>query len=405
MRQETSGGPTDRDPRCPSRHLPRDPGSLADPYPLLEQLRTAGPVVRVRLYERFDVWWVTSYAAAVAALDVPDLASDQRHVHPDLAAHVSPMRLGLIDKDPPDHTRLRAEALRASSGGALPAFRRHAGARCAELVDALVPGRTTDLLPALVEPLVDETTEAFLGLPHRADAALRAHADRLLRPMASADARAEITEARLALRRHVRTDPPPEPGHRSAGGLRGDTPSDEWADVLLQMYGAGRRSTTDFLATLLLGALAREDWSARCRTPRGRRLLTDEYLRFDGPIVRGVWRFARTDTVLAGTPIAAGDIVIVSLALADRDPAVFPRPSRPDPERAPNRHLQFGHGAHRCIGAPLVHALADTLLDTLARRFPEARTPEDGPAHRTGRASVFRGPAAVPAALGPRYPR
>ncbi|MEU5181961.1 cytochrome P450 [Streptomyces longwoodensis] len=403
MRQETPDGRTGRDARCPAHHLPEDPGSLVDPYSALEDLRGTGPVVRVRLYGRFDVWWVTSYAAAVAALESPDLASDQRCVHPDLAEHVSPMRLGLIDKDPPDHTRLRTEVLRALSGD-LPTFRRHAEARCAELVDALVPQCSTDLLPALIEPLVDETTGAFLGLPQRVDTALRTAADRLLRPMASIDARRQILEARLALRRHVRTGPPPGSGHRTAPGLRGDAPSDEWVDVLLQMYGAGRRSTTDFLATLLLDFLSQEGWSARCRTPRGRRLVTDEYLRLDGPIVRGVWRFARADTYLAGTPIAVGDIVIVSLALADRDPAVFPTPARLDPERAPNRHLQFGHGTHRCIGVPLVHALADTLLATLARRFPEARTPGDDPAHRCGRVSVFRGPARVPAALGSRRP-
>ncbi|GAA2118574.1 cytochrome P450 [Kitasatospora saccharophila] len=378
---------------------------MIDPYPVLEGLRSVGPVVRVRLYEQFDVWWVTTYTAAVAALGAPELASDQRYAHPDLARYVSPMRLGLIDKDPPDHTRLRAEALRASSGGVLPAFRRHTADRCAELVDALVPQHTTDLVTALVEPLVDETLGEFLGLPHQTDTVLRTHADHLLQPMTGAAARTEITEARRALRRRVRTGPPPEePGCRPAAGLRGDAPSDEWADVLLQMYGAGRRSTTDFLATLLLGVLSREDWSARCRTPRGRRLVTDEYLRLDGPIVRGVWRFARTDTVLAGTPVSAGDIVIVSLALADRDPAVFPDPARLDPERTPNRHLQFGHGAHRCIGVPLVYALADALLSTLALRFPGARTSGDDPAHRSGRTSVFRGPARVPAALGPRHP-
>ncbi|KIQ67188.1 cytochrome P450 [Kitasatospora griseola] len=403
MHQEIPGSQAGRDPRCPAHRLPDDPGSLNNPYPVIERLRTAEPVVRVRLYERFDVWWVTSYAAAVAALDAPELAGDQRHVHPDLAEHVSPMRLGLIDKDPPAHTRLRAEALRMSSGGILPAFRRHVGARCAELVDALPPQSTTDLVPSLIEPLVDETTGAFLGLPHRADAALRAHADHLLRPMTSAATRAQITRARQALRQHIR-DLPPDPGQRAAAGLRGDAPSDEWADVLLQMYGAGRRSTADFIATLLLGVLSWEGWAAHCRTPRARRLVTDEYLRLDGPIVRGVWRFARSDTVLAGTPIAAGDIVIVSLALADRDPAVFPAPTRLDLQRTPNRHLQFGHGAHRCIGVPLVHALADTLLATLARRFPDARTPDDDPSHRRGRASVFRGPARVPADLGPRHP-
>lgn len=394
----------DRDPRCPTHHLPHDLGASDDPYPVLEPLRSAGPVVRVRLYDRFDVWWVTTHAAASAALEATELCSDQRRVHPSLAQHVSPMRLGLIDKDGPEHTRLRTAALSASSGGALPAFRQHAGALCAKLVGALPPQRTADLVPTLIGPLVDETIGRFLGLPQQVDAVLRAHADTLVRPMTDEAIRTEITEARRALRRHVRALPQLRPPCAGAAGSRGETRPDEWTDVLLQMYVAGRRSTADFLATLVLGVLAQDRWAEGCRTPLARRRLCDEYLRFDGPIVRGVWRFARTDTVLAKTSIRAGDIVIVSLALANRDPTAFSRPTGLDPGRTPNRHLQFGHGAHRCTGVPLVYGLADALLTTLSRQYPDASTTGDDPACRSGRNSIFRGPARVLAALGPRQP-
>ncbi|MEV8123806.1 cytochrome P450 [Streptomyces sp. NPDC085944] len=394
----------DPDPRCPTHHLPHDLGSSDDPYPVLEPLRAAGPVVRVRLYERFDVWWVTTHAAASAAMEASELSSDQRHVHPSLAQHVSPMRLGLIDKDGPEHARLRTATLGASSGGALPAFRRHAGALCAELVGALPPQRTTDLVPTLIEPLVDETIAGFLGLPQQVDAVLRAHADTLVRPMTGEAMRTEITEARRALRQHVRALPQLRPPCAGAAGSRGEALLDEWTDVLLQMYVAGRRSTADFLSTLVLGVLAQDRWAEGCRTPLARRRLCDEYLRLDGPIVRGVWRFARTDTVLAETPIRAGDIVIVSLALADRDPAAFSLPAVLDPGRTPNRHLQFGHGPHRCTGVPLVYGLADALLATLTQRYPDASTAGGDLARRSGRHSIFRGPARVMAALGPRQP-
>ncbi len=278
----------DRDPRCPTHHLPHDLGASDDPYPVLEPLRSAGPVVRVRLYDRFDVWWVTTHAAASAALEATELCSDQRHVHPSLAQHVSPMRLGLIDKDGPEHTRLRTAALSASSDGALPAFRRHAGALCAKLVGALPPQRTADLVPTLIGPLVDETIGRFLGLPQQVDAVLRAHADTLVRPMTDDAMRMEITEARRALRRHVHALPQLRPPCAGAAGSRGEARPDEWTDVLLQMYVAGRRSTADFLATLVLGVLAQDRWAEGCRTPLARRRLCDEYLRFDGPIVRGV---------------------------------------------------------------------------------------------------------------------
>ncbi|MDF0374388.1 cytochrome P450 [Streptomyces sp. KA12] len=400
---------SDRGPRCPRHHLAQDLGALEDPYPLLESVRSSGAVVRVRLYERFDVWWVTGYAAAVAALSATELSSDQRHAHPALACHVSPMRVGLIDKDPPEHTLLRGKTLRAFSGARLAAFEQDARTQGASLVGELPPEHTVDLLPALVGPLVERTVSTFLGLPPVVDSALRAHAEQLTRPMTADAVRTEIGRARAVLRRHVRAGGVAEGGHSEDGqqppgtGMRGHLPSDEWADIVLQMYVAGRQSTVDFLAGTLLGLLAVEGWAHLCQDASVRLTAVDEFLRLDGPIVRGVWRFARTDLDLAGTAVARGDIVIVSLALAGRDPQVFPDSARLDIHRTPNRHLQFGLGAHRCVGVPLVRSLADALLLALAARFPEAR-PSPACSGRTARrGSVFRGPARVPIDLGPAY--
>ncbi|MGW9211802.1 cytochrome P450 [Embleya sp. NPDC055664] len=396
MHSEDPSRPERRpDPRCPVHHLPDDPGSMDNPYPLLERLRLSGPVTRVRLYRRFNVWWTTTHSAAVAALNAPELGSDQRNVHPDLAPHISPMRVGLIDKDPPDHTRLRAAALRAFSGRTLPEFDRRARELCAEPVAGL------------------------LGLPHQTNETLRSQAENLVRPLDGDAVRAGIAEARVTLQRHIRAAARPASGDARRRGPRPqcdvlsdgtaeDWPpatSDEWTDVVLQMYVAGRQSTADFLGTLLLGVLAMDGWAHLCRDPAIRRSAVEEYLRLDGPIVRGVWRFARTDLTLAGTPIAAGDIVIVSLALADRDPAVFRGPTRADWLRSPNRHVQFGLGAHRCIGAPLVHSLGDALLNALAGRFPNARLAESTAAPPRERPRVFRGPDRVPAILDPPHPR
>ncbi|MET9708491.1 cytochrome P450 [Streptomyces griseus] len=396
-------------PRCPRHHLIQDLGGMEDPYPLLESVRSSGPVVRVRLYDRFDVWWVTGYAAAVSALSAPELSSDQRHAHPALARHVSPMRVGLIDKDPPEHTQLRGETLRTFSGSRLAAFEQHARALGADLVKELPPEHTVDLLPMLVEPLVERTVSKFLGLSPAVDNALRTHAQQLTRPMNAGDVRAEIGRARTVLRRHVQTGGKPggglsADGLTSSAGVRGDRPSDEWADVVLQMYVAGQQSTVDFLATMLLGLLSVDGWARLCQETEVRRTAVDEFLRLDGPIVRGVWRFARTDVDLAGTTVARGDLVVISLALADRDPHVFPDPTRFDIRRAPNRHLQFGLGAHRCVGVPLVRTLADALLLALAPRFPDARPAPADSGRVASRGSVFRGPACVSVDLGPAHP-
>jgi cytochrome P450 len=77
----------------------------------------------------------------------------------------------------------------------------------------------------------------------------------------------------------------------------------------------------------------------------------DEMLRW-GSTNAYVQRVALRDVVVGGTAIAAGDIVTLWNVSANRDPAQFPEPDRFDITRSPNRHLSFGSGVHRCIGAP-----------------------------------------------------
>jgi cytochrome P450 len=81
-------------------------------------------------------------------------------------------------------------------------------------------------------------------------------------------------------------------------------------------------------------------------------------------------RFATQDTVLAGERIAAGDMVVLSLPAANRDPEIGDDLNTLDVTRAITRHVAFGHGVHHCIGAPLARTELRIALPALLRRFP-----------------------------------
>jgi cytochrome P450 len=86
--------------------------------------------------------------------------------------------------------------------------------------------------------------------------------------------------------------------------------------------------------------------------------------------------------------------VRVSIAGANRDPAVFPDPDRLDLERADaRRHLAFAQGPHVCIGVHLARLEARTALATLLRRLPGLRLDPDRPSNVQG--LVFRKPPAL----------
>jgi cytochrome P450 len=116
----------------------------------------------------------------------------------------------------------------------------------------------------------------------------------------------------------------------------------------------------------------------------------EESLRLE-PAAAVVDRFATADTRLAGAPIRAGDQVTVSIAAANRDPAVFPGPDTFDVRR-PNaaRHLAFAHGPHFCIGAHLARLEAQVAVGTLLQRLPRLRL--DPRYHSAPRGLVFRKP-------------
>src|SRR5205807_4588943 len=81
-------------------------------------------------------------------------------------------------------------------------------------------------------------------------------------------------------------------------------------------------------------------------------------------------RWALSDVDIAGHGINAGDMVIVRLEAANRDPARFADPHRFDRTRDPNRHLRFGYGPHRCVGAAIARAQLVAAITALATRLP-----------------------------------
>ncbi|WP_189750865.1 cytochrome P450, partial [Streptomyces tendae] len=99
----------------------------------------------------------------------------------------------------------------------------------------------------------------------------------------------------------------------------------------------------------------------------------EESLRLHSPVHAGAFRFAAEPLELAGTAVAAGDAVLVSLAAASRDPLAFPDPDRFDLTRRPQGHLAFGHGIHYCLGAPLARLEGRIALEALLDRFTGVR--------------------------------
>ncbi len=102
---------------------------------------------------------------------------------------------------------------------------------------------------------------------------------------------------------------------------------------------------------------------------------------------------------IAGTTIPAGEVVLVALSSANRDPDRFPSPDTLDLERDAGGHLAFGFGLHHCLGAPLARLEGEVAFRVLLDRFPDL-APAADPDELTWRSSVLiRGLTRLPVRL------
>jgi cytochrome P450 len=122
----------------------------------------------------------------------------------------------------------------------------------------------------------------------------------------------------------------------------------------------------------------------------------EESLRFESP-AQLTSRVATERVQLGRRVIEAGDMVVVLLGMANRDPGRFPDPGRFDPARRPNPHLAFGAGPHGCPGAPLARTQARLALTEFLERFPTFAGDPD--AARWKPTVVHRGLSSLPILL------
>jgi cytochrome P450 len=122
----------------------------------------------------------------------------------------------------------------------------------------------------------------------------------------------------------------------------------------------------------------------------------EEVLRWTTPVT-SFMRTAVADTVLDGTPVAAGDPLLLVYAAANRDEAEFgPTAGAFDVSRSPNHHVALGHGPHFCLGAALARLELSVVLEGVAERW--RRLTVAGPIVRSG-SSVISGIKSAPLTL------
>ncbi len=387
---------------------PMDPEFVADPYPMYHRLRAEDPVHHSPL----GFWVLTRYP------DVMAMLRDPRLIKEPIAAFVAarfglavPPGLGLsmLDRDPPDHTRLRGLVSKAFTPRALERLRPEIQQIVDGLLDEVEARGSMDLVEEFAYPLPVRVICEMLGVPVKDHERFKAWGLDIARGL---DA--------------IMLPPDSEVGQRSVSGRRAladyfrgliaerrAAPRDDMLSALIAAEEAGDKlNEEELLATCILLLVAGHETTvnlisngtlALLRHPDQLRKLrerpglivtaVEELLRFDGPVQRTA-RIPSEDVTIGGQTIGKGEMVMPFLGAADRDPTQFPDPDRLDITRADNRHIAFGMGIHFCLGAPLARMEGQIAINTLLARLPKLALATDRPQFR--QSLTLRGLQALP---------
>ncbi len=372
---------------------PWDPDFVADPYPAYAELRDRG---RVHYYEPTDQWLVPHHADVSALLRDRRLGRTyvHRYTHEDFGRTPPPPEHepfhtlndhGMLDLEPPDHTRIRRLVSKAFTPRTVERLKPYVRSLADELVGRLVESGGGDLLTDVAEPLPVAVIAEMLGIPESDRAPLRPWSADIcgmyeLNPSEETAARA--VRASLEFSEYLRT----------LIAARRKSPGDDLVSGLIAAHDEDDRLTEQEMVStcaLLLNAgheatvnATVNGWWALFRDPAQLAALradhslvptaVEELMRYDTPL-QLFERWVLDEIEIDGTTIPRGAEVAMLFGSANHDPAVFTAPDRLDLGRRDNPHISFSAGIHYCIGAPLARIELAASMTALLERAPALR--------------------------------
>ena len=373
-----------------ARFDPSDPGFVRNANAVYADLRDRAPVL---YHEPTDHWLISRYADVQAVLKDRRFGRTYLHVatHREMGRPVPPdwhdpfwwlINNGILDMEPPQHTRVRRLVSKAFTPRMVEALRPKVQAITKGLLDAVQQAGEFDLIADVAEPLPVTVIAEMLGVPE---------ADRhLLRPWSSEICLMyELHPTEEHQRRSVAASRDFADYLRELERERRANPGQDLISALAQVVDGGERlSEGELIGTCVLLLNAGHEatvnatglaWWSLFHHPRElARLRADhsliptaveELLRFESPLPM-FERWVLEDVELHGVRIPRGAELGLLYASANRDPAVFDQPEELRLSRDNNQHLTFGHGIHFCLGAPLARVELATSLSAILRRLP-----------------------------------
>ncbi len=348
---------------------------LSDPYPFHEQLREAGPIVRLT---RYGVWAVARYEQVHPLLNnwqtfgsgggvgISNFHKEKNWRPPSL----------LLETDPPKHTQTRSVMNRVLSPPNLKKLRDGFYQDAVRLLDRALELGSFDAVAELAQPYPLKVFPDAVGLAPDGRERLLAYGDMVFNTMgpknefydAAMSKAAEVMPwvTQRCERSALRPGSLGQEVYKAADA--GDVTHAEAALLVRSFLSAGVDTTIYALGNAILCFASNpEQWQRLRQDPTKVRAAFEEIMRFETPF-QAFFRTTTQATEIAGVPIEADEKIYVSVGAANRDPRKWDDPERFDITRKTVGHVGFGAGIHACVGQMIARIEVEMMLTAMVER-------------------------------------
>ncbi|MBD1830658.1 cytochrome P450 [Microcoleus vaginatus GB1-A2] len=392
------------------------PEALLNRYPLYKRMREEDPV---HYSESFGYWVLTRYRDVEAALGDERLSSDRTALFINqlgsldinlIQNFIRVTSKSIIERDPPDHTRVRKLANQGFTTRAIESWRSIIQNTTDRLLDNVENDGCMDVVSDLSVILPGLITAELFGVPE-ADRAnvLKWGVD--IATFWGAPGSSNIEEyARKAdfaiaqfseFIRQLIEERRRQPGTDMISLLTMAYEEqgfnlEELVSQCVMISNAAHLTTTDLIPNGVNALLHHPDQLQKLQeNPALINSAVEEVIRFD-TAVPFLFRIAKQDLTIGGKDIPAGSVIALGLGAANHDPEKFNSPEVFNIMRSPNEHLGFAPGIHFCLGAVLARMELTICFTTLLRRLPNLKFNPDKPAIPRHTSLVFKGFDSLP---------
>jgi cytochrome P450 len=365
-----------------------DPTLKASPHLMIARLRHKGNILRSYMV---NGWAVVSHEDVKALLRDKRLSSEvfestliQRVIRSAAQGLVTPIidYPNIVNLDPPDHTRLRKLAAQSFTSRFIESLTPKINALVSALLDEVAGDEEVEVMDALARPLPAIVIAEMLGVPTRERHYFEQWSAALIKytEILNADAIHEAVLGDLAMRAYLQELVDLKRTHPGQDLISALIEAEEDGDKLdieellslcTILLVAGHETTTRLISSCLWLLLQHPEQLAEVRSDRSLlKNAIEEALRLEPPVL-ALSRLVPKTFDYKGHTFKKGQLVVLSIAAANRDPIVTPNPDAFSIHREAIEHLSFGHGIHLCLGMPLARLEAEAALNQLLDRYPE----------------------------------